>query len=363
MSLNSKHINDALDRYFGGKMDAKEMHDMEKLALSDPFLKDAMEGFEANPSALNYFNNKILRNYKFQWQWLSISILSIGFVVMCVLYFSPSKNTTSILNEEQAKPTVHQKSVFKPQEIEMIPMELETLKVIHPNEQVQSKELEDQFSDNTSYVINEKLKPQLDNIDIKIDPKLVEDNAPKIVAKKLFNQKNYPYIFFYHLAVLDYSVYENREKIVKKTTFKLSGVSADFESAEAKNQPELIAETKNVPYLDYLEETMYYFSKNKYKYALKRLNIIGEQYKNDLNSMFYGGMCYFNLGDYQKALAAFDSIILLNVGPFHEEAKWYKAKTLIRLEEIEKAEEVLLDIVAENGFYKNQALVLLKSKK
>lgn len=355
-------MSNALDRYFGGKMNTAEMHDLEKQALSDPFLKDAMDGYENNPGALQYFNRNILHKNKFQFQWFSIAILGIGFIIMSALYFTkdqpllPKKSSSlTLIEKNEGYENINN-------QLEMLPMNIDTLAEIHPNQQIKSKEVINQFNDNNTYVKTVKPVSIDEKINIKIDPDLVNEPQPKVVAKKLFKQKIYPYIFFYNLAVLDYSAYENREKIVQKTTYKLSGVSAAFESAEVKNSPDLVAETKAVPYLDYLEETMYFFSKNKYKYALKRLNIITEQYKNDLNAMFYGGLCYFNLGDYEKALAGFDAILDLNTGPFKEEAQWYKAKTLIRLNKNQVANQVLLDIVAENGFYTDQALELLKSR-
>ena len=38
-------------RYFSGEMNTSEMHELEKAALDDPFLADAMEGYESMPSA------------------------------------------------------------------------------------------------------------------------------------------------------------------------------------------------------------------------------------------------------------------------------------------------------------------------
>ena len=48
MSDPNTHINysvEDIERYLSGGMSAKEMHDMEKAALQDPFLADAIEGF------------------------------------------------------------------------------------------------------------------------------------------------------------------------------------------------------------------------------------------------------------------------------------------------------------------------------
>jgi len=61
MAEQNTHINysaEDIERYLKGKMSAKEMHDMEKAALQDPFLADAIEGlsnvsFEESRKHLN----------------------------------------------------------------------------------------------------------------------------------------------------------------------------------------------------------------------------------------------------------------------------------------------------------------------
>ena len=50
---NSNHYtSNDLIRYHQGKMSSQEMHDLEKAALTDPFLSDALEGF-AQPTNFN----------------------------------------------------------------------------------------------------------------------------------------------------------------------------------------------------------------------------------------------------------------------------------------------------------------------
>lgn len=52
MADQNTHINYSLtdiERYLQGLMSAKEMHDMERAALQDPFLADAIEGYKEVP--------------------------------------------------------------------------------------------------------------------------------------------------------------------------------------------------------------------------------------------------------------------------------------------------------------------------
>lgn len=47
---NAPSANSAIQRYLKGEMSAREMHELEKAALEDPFLADALEGFESHPT-------------------------------------------------------------------------------------------------------------------------------------------------------------------------------------------------------------------------------------------------------------------------------------------------------------------------
>ena len=54
MAEPSTHINytfEDIQRYLQGKMSAAEMHEIEKAALQDPFLSDAIEGYREVPSS------------------------------------------------------------------------------------------------------------------------------------------------------------------------------------------------------------------------------------------------------------------------------------------------------------------------
>src|SRR5258705_10770158 len=54
MAEQSIHINytfEDIQRYLQGKMSAAEMHAVEKAALQDPFLADAIEGYNEIPAA------------------------------------------------------------------------------------------------------------------------------------------------------------------------------------------------------------------------------------------------------------------------------------------------------------------------
>ena len=363
MSLNPKHINRQLTRYFNGEMTGEEMHELEKLALSDSFLKDAMDGYAENPQAIQYFNQTLSGRFNSRFKYWTIAVLSIALLVMTGLFFNQhSKLPQQEYITEGRLPIAEKNEQIKTEntsEIEVLPAAIETLRTIQVAEQINTKRVKEDFAINDTY--HAEAEEENDNI-VLIDPNnlLVDEELPEIiVAKKTQKKVVYPYRYFYDMAVVDYGRFENREKLIHKTVYTLSGVDASFESESARNNQELVVKTVQVGYLTYLEETLYYFSKDRYKNALKRLNIISSHFKNDLNAMFYGGLCYYNLGEFDTALQEFNAILSLKQGPFTEEAQWYKAKTLLKLERNRAAKKLLAEIILVNGYYAEQAKELM----
>jgi tetratricopeptide (TPR) repeat protein len=140
----------------------------------------------------------------------------------------------------------------------------------------------------------------------------------------------------------------------------LSGTEAVYENNDSKESSKLVEKKVDVPYMNYLEKSMYYFSKQKYKNALNRFQIINQQYNNDLNALFYGGLSNYNLGRFDKAIQDFSHIIELSENPFYEDALWYRAKTYIQINKKNKAKIDLENLALSSSYYQKQALTLLK---
>ncbi len=367
MHLNNINYTEKIRQYFSGKLSEQERFELEKEALDNPFLQDAMDGFSAVPEGLSHFKNKLKRNNNGR------VYLGIGLVVSIILtvtYFNskPTSTVSVIENEIKNKPAhfiASKIDTSRSYKIEVIPAKIETLEVILDQDRIASKTLIDDFSNNTDYPEHIPTQQKNETIEIEVpelDP--IEENISIVTSIKP-DQKIYPFAYFYDLAVVDYRRYADRERPINKTTHVMGGTSAAYESNESKSEDEfeVVERIVKVTYMDYLEETMYYFSVDRYKNALKRFNIISTQYEDDINAFFYGALCYYNLGDFESALSQFDNLLTLGDHPFLEEANWYKAKTLLKLKRDIKAKTLLLDIIAENGFYAEDAIKLLDSLK
>lgn len=113
-----KHINysfEDIQRYLQGSMSASEMHDIEKAALQDPFLADAIEGFNEtdiniakqhlNEIHAGLFAEKETKVVTFnkRTQWLNIAALVIVLAGVGLVISFLTKTASSDKQEEIAK--------------------------------------------------------------------------------------------------------------------------------------------------------------------------------------------------------------------------------------------------------------------
>ena len=129
-STHSNYTFEEIQRYLQGKMSAAEMHEIEKAALQDAFLADAIEGYRDVPSAivqqhLNEINaalsveNKTSKvvsfNHKTQWLRIAaIIILLAGVGVIGTYFFKASNNQHQIAQvkkEDTTKKSAEKDSV------------------------------------------------------------------------------------------------------------------------------------------------------------------------------------------------------------------------------------------------------------
>ncbi len=102
------------------------------------------------------------------------------------------------------------------------------------------------------------------------------------------------------------------------------------------------------------------FKGKKYKKTLEvleRVNI-----NNDATLLLYKGISYIELGNYEKGITTFDTLIKSDLIDA-EKGYWYKSLLYVRSNQFDKAEKILKKIIANNYFKKRQAEELLSKIK
>ena len=96
------------------------------------------------------------------------------------------------------------------------------------------------------------------------------------------------------------------------------------------------------------------FVKNDHKGCLDDLRFLLDQHPDDVNALFYSGLCAYNLGLYDRARGFLQRAAGHPVDVFDEEAAWYYALTLDRLKD-PGAHDAFQRIANGDGFYSELA--------
>lgn len=113
--------------------------------------------------------------------------------------------------------------------------------------------------------------------------------------------------------------------------------------------------TTEYEYDDYLELALRDYENGHLAEAINKFTTIDEHYPQDVNASFYKGLCFYELENYGHARTMFEQILAQENNVFHEEANFYKARTLIAQKQYTAGKALLQQIVDRKGFYSERA--------
>lgn len=322
--------------------------------LTDNFVEDALEGWIESgltTDELTPIDRAFNRKTK-TYSSLRRSLIGGGVFVMLtsLLFFlyNLSENRRTI---KQNKTT----TLFK----EKLTKEIAQMVALPKTEQItQNKVLKDQSQQK---IASEKA-PNEANEDVFFDEKILAPIPIEIISKvaEVAQQRFAAEIYLHSFKSIDYRKYRNRPEIEQPEQIILSGTDASQENKGAKQavgQTQITA----IPYIDYLNKTLGYLNKSNWKQALMRFNTILSAYPDDVNALFYGGLCYYNLQQFAQASVAFSACLQLAFNNFNEEAQWYLALSKKSNGKTEDAKKLFEQILLQKGYYAKQAVEELKN--
>ncbi|TNF47015.1 MAG: tetratricopeptide repeat protein [Bacteroidetes bacterium] len=327
----------------------------ENLVELDDFDQDALEGWNETGTDFSIMKNADLR-FKPKFNFLPYVIsLNAVILIIAAVYFFNGKSSTPSQSIDSKEVQGENNMVFEKNDI-ALPEIIDTMTELPVKKQILAKHISAEFkeikqiNDQKELAENKEKKEVTDGLDV---IQLPETPTPKLVKEVKAGKE----IYIEDLKVLDYRAYRSKPTVTTKQ-MDLSGTPANLEN-NSRTEEEPVWKDVEIPYIDYLRKTMSVFADGNNKKALGRFETILAAYPNDVNALFYGGLCYYNLQNYTKAAELFDKLIDSDFGNFSEEAKWYLAKSLLNTEP-SKARKILNEIIEEKGFYAKQAEELLK---
>ncbi len=368
--------------YFSGNLSPAEMHKIELKIESSDLSSEALEGFLDHPEAfaqLHELDNSFEKQLKTQKSWTSshtlLAAAIAGILVVAGGYWlNEGVGTNSKVavaeNLSNEKETATQEVHFKISEpiviTEEIEKEVEEANLLPENRQLTADfiethqpitvEAEDDVSDD-----------ELDSLvqQIAVPAPLSPINTEEIntIESSKVVRSNIKVVYAHNFLLVDYTeLYSDgiQKQVIQHDLHNGTPVWLENRRDSAHDiHTEPIVQIVKVDYLKFMDEVQFKFKKNQYKKALKDYHQVLKQYPQDVNALFYGGLCYYNLDKPERALQYFDNLIHNAVNTFRQEGQFYKAMSLIAMNKHGQGNGLLLQISEEGGFYAQQAKELL----
>ena len=121
----------------------------------------------------------------------------------------------------------------------------------------------------------------------------------------------------------------------------------------------MVTRKANINIDDDVQMALQFYSNAEYQKAIE----IFKNNPDNIISEFYLGLSYIETQDYLVAKESFQAVLDHNDNLFIEQAEWYKALCLLKLDAQNEATRLFLEIENSNSLFKDQASKILKSIK
>ncbi|MCH2197357.1 MAG: hypothetical protein MK081_01130 [Flavobacteriales bacterium] len=366
---NNTYDPQLLEAYFNGSLSAEEAHALEMQAMEDPFLAEAMEGFEAagvNPEASTALKQQIhsaTQPTRGMTPWL-LGVAAVLVVVAGVWLAIPEEKEDALVEtviEEELEGDLELEEELEGE----VELEESHIEVVDQSQTDSSmtftiRETMAEVADATQAVEEVPVERFVERVEAPapVAPQEPEEVSPVDAPEEEERDVMVPGAAIYHL--LNYKVVDyrgQREESWEKREL-LTGTNAAV--SDSSEEPLIGQQYTQVAYVEYLEQTMERFAEERYSKAERGFKEILLHFPYDANGLFYGGLTAFYQGDYALAAERLNDSRDLAINTFREESEFYLALAWKEMGEVEQAETLLQEIIAKNGFYVERASEVLE---
>ena len=325
-------------------MASQKKHALEQESLKDPFLSDALDGYQDHPNALHGLNKLDKRYYRGRNRiWKTSIIVAIPLLLLLTYQMSRPDHTTE-------RPRVLAKNHSTTILIKPIPSnKIQSFIAIPVEKQLLPQKIQKEFKEkDKGMVFRTNEHPDFPSDEIVQIPLHKIDKLERIPLKSRANFAMETYV--QDLKVLDYRYY--RKKVRQEKSSLLTGTPA------AQETPHSDAEDKEFweySYMNFLSGNLHDFNQGEYKAALIGLDQILGAYPDDVNALFYSALCLYNLKQFSLCEQRLNVIHLAKFDNFDEEQQWYLLLCYKALGKSQEFSTLKQSIVQSKGFYSSKA--------
>lgn len=170
---------------------------------------------------------------------------------------------------------------------------------------------------------------------------------------------NAPYRFIHNLKVTGFQDYYFNKQFY--TPAIKGNLMACFTNSIELQMSKSALKNYQLTYLhEWLADGLNYFNRKNYTTASYYFSELLKQNADDVNALFYAGLCNYHLGYYDAAIQNFDRVINHKNNNFLLESDYYKALSLIGNKQYNEGKLLLNKISKTGNFYAKPAAQLLE---
>lgn len=341
--------DDLLNKYLKGELSESENQKFHDLADRDDFLRDAAEGYHSVSGSADYMQDvkksgsKLFSGNKNIFFYIIPSFVILSVSLILIFSNSPTEenhaenNNPGIASTEEY--TIYNKTetAAKSDQISAAP---EKLKV---------SELK------TNYLkpLKEKNPEEFIMITSKGPSFLLPDDNPAYkyydIDPNIYINPGNTITYYHDLKVFKYP--DNRKNTSDRSMFDLGSLEPEFQNQQDKTNNTDNMTDRKIQYSDFLKFSLKKFINNNYSESINDLHIILNQFPDDINALFYSGLCYYYLNMPDKAIVFFNKTINHPIKTFDQESEWYLALSYLKNQKSSEAKKILYSIAEKDGFY------------
>jgi hypothetical protein len=346
--------------YAEGRLDTTAANEVERHLEADPLLREAMEGLQ-HPGALAGLSSLQVRAPRagtsswMSWSLSAILVAAVGTAVYVALpeEATPKHAPTVAATMTPIEPAEPPTDMAEPDSLEVaVAVELpESLHIGHARTDLHSiAQANTTTEPNTIPLERQQLEP--------VEPKAIREvgrDGTPVVTTAGPRRPSLQLVYLHDLKLLHPKELYGRSPNIDRMT---GGVDARFATAEEQALAQ--GTERRIAYLSFMDEALEKFVQNDHKGCLEELSFVLNQYPEDVNALFYAGLCSYNLGLHARAERYLDRAARHTSRVFDEEAEWYHALALERSGKKENAIMEFERIARSGSFYAGRAFAKLK---
>lgn len=332
--------------------DQRVKHSIERKSQQSDFESVALEGWAGSTvpiSSMRRIDKRFSSSKGFLITGITATMFILGGIVLWFMYTANNAIKPTHNEKHAITLTVEKTDVILPERID-------SMKIVAPEEVIPATKIKQEFKEKTANaeIIDQSTRSVKSELNIeqlpllKVDIPKTERSIKRLTAKE---------IYLFDFKLVDYRSYRSKPEI-RTESLELTGVPANLEDEYALSEDAEWSEI-SIPYIDYIKKTTSILAKENYKQALSRYLKILESYPDDVNALFYSGLCYFNLNEHASAIEQFHQCLRSTFDNFYEESEWLLAKSYAADGQEKKATAVYELIVSKKGYYAAQAKKML----